>query len=147
MLKLADVKIDAIYEGGETALQMLKNGEIDAMFYVAGFPVSLFKDSVSVDDDLKLLEITDKSITGFYVPLKIPANAYPWMKDDVNMVAVKAVIMTFNYKGDNCRNVYLVAKAIKENLQKLRDTGHPKWKEVDLDYKLTGWLKTVTDDL
>ena len=120
---------------------MLKDGDVDAMFYVAGFPVTLFKESVSLADDLKLLEINDKSITEFYVPSKIPASAYPWLKDDVNLVAVKAVIMTFDYKGDNCRNVFLVAEGIKDNLSKLRRTGHPKWKEVDLNYKLSGWKK------
>lgn len=151
LLNLAGIKIDAVYEGGKTALQMLKDGQIDAMFYVAGFPVSLFKDSVSLADDLKLLEITDKSITEFYVPSKIPASAYSWMKDDVNSVAVKAVIMTFDYKGDNCHNVYLVGKAIKDNLPKLKRNGHPKWNQVDLDYTLAGWkpygcLKNGTSD-
>lgn len=141
LLKLADIKIDAVYESGKSALQMLKSGEVDAMFYVAGFPVPLFEKSVTLADDLELLEITDKNITEFYVPSKIPASAYPWLKDDVNLVAVKAVIMTFNYKGDNCNNVFLVAEAIKDNLSKLRRIGHPKWKEVDLNYELSGWKK------
>jgi TRAP transporter TAXI family solute receptor len=141
LLKLAGINVESVYASGDKALNMLKKSEIDAMFYVAGYPVSLFENSVSVADDFKLLEITDKGVTEFYVPSKIPASAYPWMKDDVNLVAVKAVIMTFNYKGENCQNIYEVASRVRENLPELRRTGHRKWQEVDLDLKIGGWTK------
>lgn len=137
--RLAEIDVEEVSAGGQEALGMLKRGEIDAMFYVAGYPVKLFKDSVTVADELKLLDITDKTITEFYVPSTIPSGAYPWLKDDVALVAVKAVVMTFDYKGSHCQNIYKIAKAVRENVTSLQANGHPKWKEVDLDLKLGGW--------
>jgi TRAP transporter TAXI family solute receptor len=147
LFKLAGIKAEAVMAGSDAALDMLKKGEIDAMFYVAGYPVSLFTKKVSLGDNLHLLEITDKSITEFYVPSTIPASAYPWLKDDVNLVAVKAVIMTFSYKGENCQKVYEVAKAIKTNLKGLQSNGHQKWKEVDLNLELGGGKNTVASKM
>ncbi len=43
-----------------------QGGDIDAMFYVAGIPVKLFKGDVSEEDGLALLPITNKSIVEFY---------------------------------------------------------------------------------
>ncbi len=139
LFKLAEISPIPVFSGGEAALEMLKSGEIDAMFYVAGYPVSLFKDNVSLSDNLHLLEIIDKNITEFYVPSTIPAKAYSWMKDDVNLVAVKAVVMTFNYKGDNCQYIYKIGQRIRNSLNELKENGHSKWKEVNLDLELGGW--------
>ena len=41
--------------GTDQALSGLKNGSIDAMFYVVGFPVKLFAESVSGNDGLHLI--------------------------------------------------------------------------------------------
>ncbi|MGI9274013.1 MAG: TAXI family TRAP transporter solute-binding subunit [Endozoicomonas sp.] len=139
ILKLAGLKAEAVLVGGEEALGMLKSGEVDAMFYVAGYPVSLFTQKITLNDNLQLLEITDKSVTEYYVPSTISPDAYSWLKDDVDLVAVKAVVMTFNYRGENCQNVYNIAQAIKNNLSDLRRDGHRKWQEVDLDLQLGGW--------
>ncbi len=62
------------------ALAELKAGRIDAMFYVAGFPVKLLKDDVTDKDGLELIPITNKSITEFYPRADIPANVYEWQK-------------------------------------------------------------------
>ena len=63
------------------ALAELKAGRIDAMFYVAGYPVKLLKDDVTDKDGLELIPITNKSITEFYPRADIPANVYEWQTD------------------------------------------------------------------
>src|SRR5258705_11614612 len=72
------------------ALGELKAGRIDAMFYVAGYPVKLLKEDVAEKDGLELIPITNKSITEFYPRAEIPANAYEWQRTPVSSVAVKA---------------------------------------------------------
>ena len=62
----------------DEALAELKAGRIDAMFYVAGFPVRLFTEGVSEADGLSLVPILNKSITEFYPRAEIAANAYRW---------------------------------------------------------------------
>lgn len=125
--------------GTETALSKLKQGSIDAMFYVAGYPVKLFSENVSGNEGLYLIPITNKSITEFYPEAQIPANTYAWQPEMVDTVAVKAVLTSFDFRRNNCDHVGKFAQIIYENLEWLKQNGHPKWKNVDLDYPLKGW--------
>jgi TRAP transporter TAXI family solute receptor len=125
--------------GTDEALSRLKAGEIDAMLYVAGLPVKLFSDGVSATDGLALIPITNKKASEFYQQVPIPAGTYPWQAAEVTSVAVKAVLVSYDFRNANCDTVGQFAKAVYENLAWLRQNGHPKWKSVDLDYPLKGW--------
>ena len=121
------------------ALAELKAGRIDAMFYVAGFPVKLLKEDVTEKDGLELIPITNKSITEFYPRAEIPANVYEWQKTPVNSVAVKAVLVSFDFRRKDCDNVGRFAQTLQKQMPSLLQNGHPKWKVVDLNYPLKGW--------
>ncbi len=121
------------------ALAELKAGRIDAMFYVAGYPVKLLKDDVTEKDGLELIPITNKSITEFYPRAEIPANVYEWQKTPVNSVAVKAVLVSFDFRRRDCDNVGRFAQTMSRQMNWLLQNGHPKWKVVDLNYPLKGW--------
>ncbi|WP_242637627.1 TAXI family TRAP transporter solute-binding subunit [Desulfobacter hydrogenophilus] len=125
--------------GTDKALAMLKAGTIDAMFYVAGFPVALFSEQVTAGDDLHIMPIGNKSITEFYPMAQIPAGTYPWQSQAVSTVAVKAVLVSFDFRRNNCDAVGEFANIVYENLDWLKQNGHPKWNSVDLDYPLKGW--------
>ena len=121
------------------ALAELKAGRIDAMFYVAGFPVKLLKEDVAEKDGLELIPITNKSITEFYPRADIPANVYEWQKTPVSSVAVKAVLVSFDFRRKDCDNVGRFAQTLQKQMPWLLQNGHPKWKVVDLNYPLKGW--------
>ncbi len=125
--------------GTERALAALKAGHIDAMFYVAGFPVKLFSENIVVEDGLKLIPILNKSIIDFYPQAEIPANTYDFQPDAVKTAAVKAVLVSYNFRRANCENVGQFAEHLAKNIDWLRSNGHPKWQSVDLDYPLKGW--------
>ncbi len=123
----------------DEALAELKAGRIDAMFYVAGYPVKLFAEGVTEADGLGLVPITDKSVTEFYPSAEIPANAYAWQTRPVQTVAVKAALVSFDYRRRDCETVGKFARMLAQNLDWLVKNGHPKWKSVDLEYPLKGW--------
>lgn len=125
--------------GTSDALSQLKSGAIDAMFYVAGYPVKLFVEDVSMNDNLALIPILNKNIVEFYPQVKIPANTYRWQQETINTVAVKAVLVSFNFRRVNCEFVGEFSTAIYENMDWLIQNGHSKWRSVDLDYPLKGW--------
>ncbi|WP_022666513.1 TAXI family TRAP transporter solute-binding subunit [Desulfospira joergensenii] len=125
--------------GTEQALDQLKAGKIDAMFYVAGLPVKLFSESITGSEGLHLIPITNKSITEFYPMADIPANTYAWQGAPIHTVAVKAVLVSFDFRRNNCDHVGRFAGMVYDNLDWLKQNGHPKWKNVDLDYPLKGW--------
>ena len=125
--------------GTDEALAQLKRGTIDAMFYVAGFPVKLFSEEVQAEDNLILIPITNKSILEFYPGSEIPAGTYAWQPETVPTAAVKAVLVSYDFRNYHCQTVGQVAKLVYENMDWLTTNGHPKWKTVDLNYPLKGW--------
>jgi TRAP transporter TAXI family solute receptor len=123
----------------DAALAELKAGRIDAMFYVAGYPVKLFSENVTEADQLALVPIVNKSITEFYPAAQIPASTYPWQGQAIETVAVKSVLVSFDFQRRDCDVVGKFAKTVSDNMAWLARHGHPKWKSVDLDYPLKGW--------
>jgi uncharacterized protein len=140
LFKLSDVTPgEMVYIDTGEALAELKAGRIDAMFYVAGYPVKLLKDDITDRDQLALIPITNKSILEFYPQAEIPANVYPWQPTPIVTAAVKAVLISFDYRRRDCDNVGRFAQVVSRRLETLRATGHAKWKVVDLNYPLRGW--------
>ncbi len=140
LLEVADVKPrDIVPIGTDQALEQLKQGRIDAMFYVAGLPVKLFSEAVKPEDKLVLVPITNKSIQDFYTAVQIPGKTYSWQDEEINTVAVKAVLIAYDFRGVTCDHVGKLAKSLHDNLEWLRTNGHPKWKSVDLDAMVKGW--------
>jgi uncharacterized protein len=142
LLEMADVKPrDIVPIGTDEALAQLKQGRIDAMFYVAGLPVKLFSEAVAPEDKLVLVPITNKSIQDFYQSVQIPAKTYSWQDQEINTVAVKAVLVAYDFRGNTCDHVGKLAKSLHDNLEWLRTHGHPKWKSVDLNAVVKGWIQ------
>lgn len=81
MLEVSEVRPARMVPiGTSEALTELKAGDIDAMFYVAGYPEKLFAEDVFEGDGLALLPITNQRIVEFYPRVKIPANTYRWQR-------------------------------------------------------------------
>ena len=132
--------------GPDAALAALQAGEIDAFFYVAGAPTTLFAEAEIDGDSFHLVEIADPVLQTVYTPTEIPAGTYPFQSDAVDVVAVKAVLMTYEYDPgrntyhrDSCRAVSDVASLIIGGFGTLRESGHPKWQKVDLQDIPPGW--------
>jgi TRAP transporter TAXI family solute receptor len=140
LFKLSEVTPrEMVYIDTAEALAELKAGRVDAMFYVAGYPVKLLKEDVTDRDQLALIPITNKSILEFYPQAEIPAGVYPWQPTPIVTAAVKAVLISFDYRRKDCDNVGRFAQIVSQRLETLRSTGHAKWKVVDLNYPLRGW--------
>jgi TRAP transporter TAXI family solute receptor len=123
----------------DVALAELKAGKIDAMFYVAGAPVKLFAEGVTEADGLKLVPITNKSLVEFYPNVEIPAKTYPWQTAPLSTIAVKSVLVSFDFRRLDCDNVGRFAQVMSSNMGWLVENGHAKWKSVKLDFPLKGW--------
>lgn len=123
----------------DEALAELKAGRIDAMFYVAGYPVKLFAENVTQTDGFALIPILNKSITEFYPVVQIPAKTYVWQSSPVDTVAVKAVLISYDFRRLDCDYVGRFSQVVSTNLDWLKKNGHPKWNAVDFDFPLKGW--------
>lgn len=128
------------------ALGMLLADEIDAFFYVAGAPASLFADERIDKEKYHLLPLTAAPLKATYTSASLPANTYPWQDEAVDLVAVKAVLMTYDfdrkrnsYHRQSCDAVADFSNLLLTRLDTLKDSGHPKWKSVDLSEVPPGW--------
>ena len=140
LFKLSEVvPAEMVYIDTSEALAELKAGRVDAMFYVAGLPVKLLKEDITDKDGLVLVPITNKSILEFYPQAEVPAGVYPWQSTAVVTAAVKAVLVSFDFRRRDCDNVGRFGQILSTHLDGLQKGGHPKWKVVDLNYPLRGW--------
>ncbi|SNT75751.1 TAXI family TRAP transporter solute-binding subunit [Paracoccus seriniphilus] len=128
------------------ALPRLLTGQIDAFFYVAGAPASLYLGSGIDGGRFHLLPITDDTLRNVYTPSTLAAGTYPFQTDPVDLVAVKAVLMTYDYDANrnayhrqSCNAVSDMSALISTNLDSLKQYGHPKWQDVDLGAIPPGW--------
>jgi TRAP transporter TAXI family solute receptor len=130
----------------DEALPKLMSGEIDAFFYVAGAPAALFSGDSIDKTKFHLVPITEAPLLATYTPSRIEAGTYSFQDQPVDLIAVKAVMMTYDYDvkrnayhRDSCKTVSDFSSLILTGLDKLRTTGHPKWKTVDLTALPPGW--------
>ncbi|HPF58953.1 MAG TPA: TAXI family TRAP transporter solute-binding subunit [Candidatus Competibacteraceae bacterium] len=130
-------------------------GEADAMFYVAGKPVSLFTkvgnlinkpEFAAMLANVHFVPLDDPKMLREYASAQIGPADYEWLDSETPTIAVKAVLMSFDFSGkqsayfaQRCQQLATLGHAIRTNLNSLQQTGHPKWKEVNLDEKVGIW--------
>lgn len=147
VLDIAGIKpAERLEINADQSLASLLSGDIDAFFYVAGAPTSLFQSADIDPTRFHLLPVTDPSLKAVYVNASIPAGTYPFQAEAVDVVAVKAVLMTYDYNSrknsyhrSSCKAVSDISNLLLTNFRALQEKGHPKWKTVDLNAIPPGW--------
>ncbi|MDD9715237.1 TAXI family TRAP transporter solute-binding subunit [Dinoroseobacter sp. PD6] len=132
--------------GPDAAMAQLLAGEIDAFFYVAGAPTRLFSETEIDANRFHLVPVDDPLLEAVYLPSEIPAGTYAFQAEPVPVVAVKAVLMTYEYIPQrnayhraSCTAVSDVSNLILNGFAELQASGHPKWQQVDLNDIPPGW--------
>ena len=112
----------------------LKDGGLDAFFFVGGYPTSAISELASAGGGIEIIPVTgpevDKMLNqyGFFAPDTIPANTYKGI-GEVKTIAVGAQWVTSAKQPDAL--VYEITKAMwNENSRKLLDAGHAKGKSI-----------------
>ncbi len=130
-------------------------GEADAMLYVSGKPINLFAkvgdlttkpEFASMLVNTHFVPLDDSRMLREYQPAQISQADYEWMTGSVATIAVKTVLMSFDFSDkqnpyfvQRCQQLAKLGQAIRANIGQLRQTGHPKWKEVNLDEPVGIW--------
>jgi uncharacterized protein len=134
-----DVKAEALK--GNAATDALRNGKVDAIFVVAGYPTGAIVELASAVD-IKLVPIdgagakklTDKY--GFFSQSAIPSGTYENV-GTTNTVAVGAQWFTSAKEDEEL--IYNITKALwNDESRKLMDVGHAKGKTITPETALSG---------
>lgn len=144
LLGLVDLKVHSEQVGSDEALGRLfldsnDPKHLDAFFQVAGKPFKLLTGNAPRQSDLTLVAIDDPRVFQLYKRAAILKADYPWLDHDTETVAVMSALVTFDFQGNNCGKIAMVARQIEANLDELQRTGHPKWSDVRLGEPVPGW--------
>jgi uncharacterized protein len=131
-------------------------GELDAVIFVGGKPVRLFKNLEDLTlpenqkyaamlSDVHFLPLDDPKMLEEYRPAEIAPSDYNFVHDKVPTIAVQAVMISYDFSQSGskkrCERLKALAKALRDAQPMLRDKGHPKWKEVNLNADSGVWQK------
>jgi TRAP-type uncharacterized transport system substrate-binding protein len=130
------------------AIEKVKSGEIAAAVFMAGKPAPVMA-WLKGSDGLRVLPIPyAKVLEDSYYPAMLTHDDYPELiakGQSVDSVSVCAVLIAFNWPGDNVR-YRKVAKFVDAFFSKFdefqKPPRHPKWREVNFAATLEDWQRS-----
>ncbi|MGI9488524.1 MAG: TAXI family TRAP transporter solute-binding subunit [Geminicoccaceae bacterium] len=148
LLDQLGIPVVPTYHDQRTALAMLENGELAAMFTISGKPMPLLSE-IQADARLHLLGlplIDDRA----YRPATLTATDYPNLLtagEGIETFAVRTALISYNWRSDNPRYRVLsnFINAFFDRLPtlQLENAGyHPKWRDIDPLLEIEGWRRS-----
>ena len=145
MLELWGITRDNIEEAelnNSQSAERLADGQLDAYFYAAGWPVAAMVQLASTkgmnlhsftEDDMARIQ----DLIPSYIPSMIPGGTYEGIDNDTHTPAVSAMLVVSSDLSEEL--VYGITKALwNSNSRKLLDNGHPKGKLITSETALDG---------
>lgn len=145
MLKAWGITRDNIDEAelnNSQSAERMADGQLDAYFYAAGWPVAAMV-RLSSTKGMSLHSFTKEDmakinkIVPAYIPSKIPAGAYEGITQDTMTPAVSALWVVSSDQSEDL--IYNITKAMwNKSSRKMLDNGHAKGKQITLETALDG---------
>ncbi|MCP4351452.1 MAG: TAXI family TRAP transporter solute-binding subunit, partial [Desulfobacterales bacterium] len=124
----------------EEAVNKLKQGEVDALFYTSSCPASVLQDITS-SVSYKFISLDNSMIESiinkypFYIKSHIPAGTYRNTANNVETIAVKTMLVARDDLSQ--KDVHSISKFIFENIHELKQL-HRKWAKVSMGKSTQG---------
>jgi len=144
LFKMYDIPAEQLNTKQNEALELLQKGEIDAMIFVAGAPVSMFDELdegafhfVRLPQNPGLDQIYARTVLG--------KDYYSWASEDVATYAVPSgIVMVDNGTEQQVIDMSRLVLAILHGQAELKKNGHPKWNDTELGvvYEDVGYQPT-----
>ncbi len=122
--------------------ERLADGQLDAYFYAAGWPVSAMV-QLATTKGMELHSFSDEDLAKIneivpaYIPSAIPAGVYEGIDYEAKTPAVSALLVVSSDLSEEL--VYGITEALwNDNTRKLLDNGHAKGKQITPETALDG---------
>lgn len=139
---LSEEDVEAAFLKPDQAAERMRDGAMDAFFFVGGFPAGAIVELAS-QDDIVLVPIDGEeadAITGeytFFAENTVPSGTYEGVDSDVTTLSVGAQWVTSADQPEEL--IYEITKALwNDNTRAQFDAGHQKGKEITLETALDG---------
>ena len=139
---LSEDDVQAAYLKPDQAAERMRDGAMDAFFFVGGFPAGAIAELAS-QHDITLVPIEGDAAEGiiseygFFAEDRVPAGTYEGVDQDVPTISVGAQWITHANQPEEL--IYEITKALwNDNTRKLLDAGHAKGKQITAETALNG---------
>lgn len=139
---LTEADIEPEYLKPNQAADLMRDGNMDAFFFVGGFPAGAIAE-LATSRAIKLVPIIGSEADavveeyGFFAVNTVPGGTYEGVADDVQTLAVGAQWVTGADQDEEL--IYQITKALwNDSSRALLDAGHAKGKEIRLETALDG---------
>ncbi|WP_425310275.1 TAXI family TRAP transporter solute-binding subunit [Falsirhodobacter halotolerans] len=139
---LSEADISPEYLKPDQASDRMRDGAMDAFFFVGGYPAGAIAELAS-QNDVTIVPITGPEVDAlrdqytFFAADTVPANTYDGQDADVPTISVGAQMVTSSDLSDDL--AYGITKALyNENTQKLFAAGHAKGRLITLESATQG---------
>ncbi len=151
LLSILGIEAETDNMSPEKGVVAVLRGQADAVIVVGGKPMRLFKNLedlaapenqkyATMLDGVHFLKLNDSKLQAEYKTATLSKLDYAFMEEDVPTIAVNALLVSYDFaqmrSKKNCDTLSTLSKSIRAALPSLKEKGHIKWKEVDLDYAL-----------
>jgi TRAP transporter TAXI family solute receptor len=139
---ISESDIEPEYLKPNQAADLMRDGNMDAFFFVGGFPAGAIAE-LATGFDITLVPISGPEAEGiledfgFFAEHIVPGGTYQGVDQDTQTLAVGAQWVTSSSQPEEL--IYGITKALwNENTRKLLDSGHAKGKSITLETALDG---------
>ncbi|MFK7890554.1 MAG: TAXI family TRAP transporter solute-binding subunit [Granulosicoccus sp.] len=134
--------IDEAELNNSQSAERLADGQLDAYFYAAGWPVAAMVQLASTKG-MNLHSFTDEDLARIneiipaYIPSEIPGEVYEGIDDAIKTPAVSALLVVSSDLEEEL--VYGITQALwNDNTRRLLDNGHAKGRQITPETALDG---------
>lgn len=131
LFRMYDIPAQQLNYRQTDALDRLAQGEIDAMVFVAGAPVTVFQ---KLGDGFHLVRLPQNpGLDQIYARAVLGQEDYAWASGDVATYAVPSgIVMVDNGTERQIIDMSKLVLAILHGQTELKHSGHPKWNDTEL---------------
>jgi len=135
LLETYGIKLDKSYLDPKDALERLKQKQLDAMVFVGGAPVPLFK---NLGSGFRFVDLPrDQSLEQTYIRKTLDRTLYDWTIP-TETYTVSSVLMGRDTKDQlYAQNIQKLILSILSNQTQLKASGHEKWKSSRINMPLS----------
>ena len=139
---LSEEDVDAQYLKPDQAAERMRDGAMDAFFFVGGFPAGAIAELAS-QDDIVLVPITGPEAEAiradytFFAENIVPGGTYEGVDDDTTTLSVGAQWITSADQPEEL--IYQITAALwNDSTRTLLDAGHQKGREITVETATDG---------
>ena len=147
VMRALGVQADITPMPNDVALEALKDGKIDATFFLTGKPSAIFQ-RIKSDEGLTLIGIPfSQALSGIYKAAEFTPDDYPGLVTDkfVPTISVDVILAVYGRYPVGSNEYKLRSNFVRQlraNMAPLQfPPNHPKWKQFSFSEEVPGWDK------